>query len=57
MRMLGCVSPPTGGELTIPGTGPRRNGPDLAGRAAYLLILGLVGLVVSGRRIARLLLT
>ncbi len=32
-------------------------GPDLAWRAAYLLALGLVGLVVSGRRIARLLLT
>lgn len=32
-------------------------GPDLAWRAAYLLALGLAGLVVSGRRIARLLLT
>ena len=32
-------------------------GPALAWRAAYLLVLGLVGLVVSGRRIARLLLT
>jgi lipooligosaccharide transport system permease protein len=32
-------------------------GPGLALRAAYLLVLGLAGLVVSGRRIARLLLT
>jgi lipooligosaccharide transport system permease protein len=32
-------------------------GPGLLWRAAYLLVLGLVGLLVSGRRIARLLLT
>jgi lipooligosaccharide transport system permease protein len=32
-------------------------GPGLLWRAAYLIVLGLVGLLVSGRRIARLLLT
>jgi lipooligosaccharide transport system permease protein len=32
-------------------------GPDLLWRAAYLAVLGIIGLVVSGRRIARLLLT
>jgi lipooligosaccharide transport system permease protein len=32
-------------------------GPGLAWRAAYLLIMGIVGLVVAGRRIGRLLLT
>jgi len=31
-------------------------GPDLLWRAAYLAVLGLVGLYVSGRRLARLLL-
>ena len=40
MRMIGCVSPPSGGELTILGTDPVRG----------------VGLYVSGRRLARLLL-
>jgi lipooligosaccharide transport system ATP-binding protein len=29
MRMLGCVSPPTDGELTILGGDPRRNGPAI----------------------------
>jgi lipooligosaccharide transport system permease protein len=32
-------------------------GPDLLWRAAYLAAMGLIGLVISGRRIARLLLT
>jgi lipooligosaccharide transport system permease protein len=32
-------------------------GPGLAWRAAYLLVMGLAGLVVAGRRIGRLLLT
>jgi lipooligosaccharide transport system ATP-binding protein len=32
MRMLGCVSPPTGGELTILGGDPRRNGPAIRAR-------------------------
>jgi lipooligosaccharide transport system ATP-binding protein len=32
MRMLGCVSPPTGGELTILGADPRRNGPAIRAR-------------------------
>jgi len=31
-------------------------GPDLLWRAAYLAVLGLIGLYVSGRRLARLLL-
>ena len=31
-------------------------GPDLLWRAAFLAVLGLVGLYVSGRRLARLLL-
>ena len=31
-------------------------GPDLLWRAAYLAVLGLFGLYVSGRRLARLLL-
>ena len=31
-------------------------GPDLLWRAAYLAVLGLAGLYVSGRRLARLLL-
>src|SRR5256885_2474635 len=26
MRMIGCVSPPSGGELTIPGRDPVRDG-------------------------------
>ena len=68
MRMIGCVSPPTAGELTILGRHPVRDGsairarlgvvvgPDLLWRAAYLAVLGLVGLYVSGRRLARLLL-
>jgi lipooligosaccharide transport system permease protein len=30
--------------------------PDLAWRAAYLLALGVIGLALAGRRIARLLL-
>jgi lipooligosaccharide transport system ATP-binding protein len=32
MRMLGCVSPPTEGELTILGADPRRNGPAIRAR-------------------------
>jgi lipooligosaccharide transport system ATP-binding protein len=32
MRMLGCVSPPTDGELTILGGDPRRNGPAIRAR-------------------------
>ncbi|QSB13165.1 ABC transporter ATP-binding protein [Natronosporangium hydrolyticum] len=32
MRMVGCVSPPTGGELTILGMDPRRDGPAIRGR-------------------------
>jgi lipooligosaccharide transport system ATP-binding protein len=32
MRMLGCVSPPTDGELTILGADPRRNGPAIRAR-------------------------
>jgi lipooligosaccharide transport system ATP-binding protein len=111
MRMLGCVSPPTQGNLTILGGDPVRDGaairarlgvvpqedtldneltvrenllvygryfglnrsliaertdqlldfvqltsPDLAWRAAYLILLGVAGLAVAGRRIARLLL-
>jgi hypothetical protein len=31
-------------------------GPGLAWRAAYLAVMGLAGLVVTGRRISRLLL-
>jgi lipooligosaccharide transport system ATP-binding protein len=32
MRMLGCVSPPTGGELTILGLDPRTHGPAIRAR-------------------------
>jgi lipooligosaccharide transport system ATP-binding protein len=32
MRMLGCVSPPTGGELTILGADPVRDGPSIRAR-------------------------
>lgn len=32
MRMVGCVSPPTGGELTILGMDPRRQGPAIRAR-------------------------
>jgi lipooligosaccharide transport system ATP-binding protein len=32
MRMLGCVSPPTDGELTILGGDPRRDGPAIRAR-------------------------
>ena len=32
MRMIGCVSPPTGGELRILGMDPRRDGPAIRGR-------------------------
>jgi lipooligosaccharide transport system ATP-binding protein len=32
MRMVGCVSPPTGGELTILGMDPRRDGPTIRAR-------------------------
>jgi lipooligosaccharide transport system ATP-binding protein len=32
MRMRGCVSPPTDGELTILGGDPRRNGPAIRAR-------------------------
>jgi len=32
MRMIGCVSPPTAGELTILGADPRRNGPAIRAR-------------------------
>jgi lipooligosaccharide transport system ATP-binding protein len=32
MRMVGCVSPPTGGELTILGMDPRRDGPAIRSR-------------------------
>jgi lipooligosaccharide transport system ATP-binding protein len=32
MRMIGCVSPPTDGELTILGMDPRRDGPTIRGR-------------------------
>jgi lipooligosaccharide transport system ATP-binding protein len=32
MRMLGCVSPPTEGELSILGADPRRNGPAIRAR-------------------------
>src|SRR3954452_18787326 len=32
MRMLGCVSPPTDGELTILGGDPRRHGPAIRAR-------------------------
>jgi lipooligosaccharide transport system permease protein len=32
-------------------------GPDLLWRAAYLAAMGFIGLAISGRRIARLLLT
>jgi lipooligosaccharide transport system ATP-binding protein len=32
MRMIGCVSPPSGGELTILGMDPRRRGPAIRGR-------------------------
>ena len=32
MRMIGCVSPPTGGELTILGLDPRRDGPAIRAR-------------------------
>jgi lipooligosaccharide transport system ATP-binding protein len=32
MRMIGCVSPPTDGELTIVGMDPRRDGPTIRGR-------------------------
>lgn len=32
MRMIGCVSSPTAGELTILGLDPRRDGPDIRAR-------------------------
>jgi lipooligosaccharide transport system ATP-binding protein len=32
MRMISCVSPPTGGELTILGRDPRRDGPQIRAR-------------------------
>ena len=32
MRMISCVSPPTGGELTILGGDPRRDGPRIRAR-------------------------
>jgi lipooligosaccharide transport system ATP-binding protein len=32
MRMISCVSPPTGGELTILGRDPRRDGPGIRAR-------------------------
>jgi lipooligosaccharide transport system ATP-binding protein len=32
MRMIGCVSPPSGGELTILGMDPRRDGPAIRAR-------------------------
>jgi len=32
MRMIGCVSPPSGGELTILGLDPVRNGPQIRAR-------------------------
>ena len=32
MRMIGCVSPPSGGELTIMGLDPRRDGPAIRAR-------------------------
>jgi lipooligosaccharide transport system ATP-binding protein len=32
MRMLGCVSPPTDGDLTILGADPRRDGPAIRAR-------------------------
>ncbi|MEV4757865.1 ABC transporter ATP-binding protein [Micromonospora sp. NPDC049559] len=32
MRMIGCVSPPSGGELTILGMDPRRQGPAIRSR-------------------------
>src|SRR4249920_1575853 len=32
MRMIGCVSPPSGGELTILGRDPRRDGPRIRAR-------------------------
>ncbi|MDG4789166.1 ABC transporter ATP-binding protein [Micromonospora sp. WMMD1102] len=32
MRMIGCVSPPTDGELQIMGMDPRRNGPEIRAR-------------------------
>jgi lipooligosaccharide transport system ATP-binding protein len=32
MRMIGCVSPPTGGVLRILGLDPRRDGPRIRGR-------------------------
>jgi hypothetical protein len=58
MRMLGCVSPPTEGELTILGADPVLGAPswNLLRRAAYLVAVGLVGLALAGRRIAKLLL-
>jgi lipooligosaccharide transport system ATP-binding protein len=32
MRMIGCVSPPSGGQLSILGMDPRRDGPAIRGR-------------------------
>ncbi|HEY5050226.1 MAG TPA: ATP-binding cassette domain-containing protein, partial [Acidothermaceae bacterium] len=32
MRMIGCVSPPTAGTLTILGLDPHRDGPAIRGR-------------------------
>jgi lipooligosaccharide transport system ATP-binding protein len=32
MRMVGCVSPPSGGELTVLGMDPRRDGPAIRAR-------------------------
>jgi len=32
MRMIGCVSPPTGGELRVLGMDPRRDGPAIRAR-------------------------
>jgi ABC-type phosphate/phosphonate transport system ATPase subunit len=97
MRMIGCVSPSTLGELTIFGADPVRDGaamtcttfmkswqdfgyvivectplyqgvvllrglvlgapgPGLLWRAGYLAAMGVAGLLLAGRRIARLLL-
>ena len=32
MRMIGCISPPTAGELTILGLDPVRDGPEIRAR-------------------------
>jgi lipooligosaccharide transport system ATP-binding protein len=53
MRMLGCVSPPTNGDLIILGGDPVKHGAAI--RARHLLAW-VAGFALAGRRFATLLL-